>query len=161
MDLFNWIFIIIMIIGFSTIIFAIVKLNKYTNATPISNVDTSIQQMKKTIDQADLAIDDLTLMSEQLFKRFDEKQKQLLFLYETIEKQSMAKKSKVDFTIDENVINKDMYENSKPKQKMIASHPMANKIKELSDKNMSVADIAKALNMGQGEVELILKFGKG
>lgn len=161
MDLFNWIFIIIMIIGFMTIIFAIVKLNKYTNATPISNVDTSIQQMKQTIDQADLAIDDLTLMSEQLFKRFDEKQKQLLFLYETIEKQNTAKNSKIDFTADEPLINKDMYKNSKPKQKTIASHPMADKIKELSDKNMSVADIAKALDMGQGEVELILKFGKG
>ena len=79
MDIFNLIFIFIMILGFMIIILSIIKINKYNNATPISNVDSYIKEMKDTIDQADLAIDDLNLISEQIFKRFDEKQKQLLF----------------------------------------------------------------------------------
>ena len=36
---------------------------------------------------------------------------------------------------------------------------MADKIKELHKQNMSVSDIAKVLNIGKGEVELIIKFG--
>ena len=130
MDIFNLIFIFIMVLGFMIIILSILKINKYNNATPISNVDSYIKEMKDTIDQADLAIDDLNLMSEQIFKRFDEKQKQLLFLYE----------------------------NNK-KSKYISNHPMADKIKELHKQNMSVSDIAKVLNIGKGEVELIIKFG--
>ena len=86
MDIFNWIFIFIMIIGFIMIIMSIIRINKYNNATTVSNVDAYIKEMKDTIDKADLAIDDLNLLSEEIFKRFDEKQKQLLFIYETIEK---------------------------------------------------------------------------
>ncbi len=159
MDIFNLIFIFIMVLGFMIIILSILKINKYNNATPISNVDSYIKEMKDTIDQADLAIDDLNLMSEQIFKRFDEKQKQLLFLYETIEKKKAISNSKVDIKIDENVLNKvDIKQNNK-KSKYISNHPMADKIKELHKQNMSVSDIAKVLNIGKGEVELIIKFG--
>ena len=155
MDIFNWILLIIIILGFSIIIFSILKINKYNNATPISNIDSSIKQIKETIDQADLAIDDLNLMSEQIFKRFDEKQKQLLFLYESIEKKK-GNINNIDIKVDEKLINKDMYKN----KKNITLHPMANKILELSEKNMTIPDIAKELDIGQGEVELIINLGK-
>ena len=69
MGVFNWIFIFIMVIGFIMIIVSILNINKYNNATPISNIDDYIKKMKNTIDQADLAIDDLNLMSEEIFKR--------------------------------------------------------------------------------------------
>ncbi len=155
MDLFNLIFIFLMILGFIIIIISIVKLNKYSNSTPISNVDNYIKEMKDTIDQADLAIDDLNLMSEQIFKRFDEKQRQLLFLYETIEKKKAISGSNVDIKIDG-----DSLPNNKPKKKYISNHPMVNEIKELHKQNMSISDIAKTLNIGKGEVELIIKFGE-
>ncbi|WP_250278445.1 DUF6115 domain-containing protein [[Clostridium] colinum] len=156
MDIFNWIFIIIMILGFTVIISSILKINKYSNSTPISDIDNHIKQIKETIDQADLAIDDLNLMSEEIFKRFDEKQRQLLFLYEIIEKKK-SMSNKIDIKIDENIANQGTYKN----KKYIKSHPMADKIKELYDQNMTISDIAKTLNMGKGEVELIIKFGKG
>nr|WP_317358271.1 hypothetical protein [uncultured Tyzzerella sp.] len=155
MDLFNLIFIFLMILGFIIIIISIVKLNKYSNSTPISNVDNYIKEMKDTIDQADLAIDDLNLMSEQIFKRFDEKQRQLLFLYETIEKKKAMSSGNVDIKIDEEALP-----NNKPKKKYVSNHPMANEIKELHKQNMSISDIAKTLNIGKGEVELIIKFGE-
>ena len=151
MDIFNWIFILIMILGFILIIISILKINKYSNATPISNIDNSIKQIKNIIDQADLAMDDLNLMSEQIFEKFDEKQKQLLFLYETIENKKPTS-NKIDFKADENLLYKNIYKKS---EKL---HPMADKILEMSKQNMSVAEIAKALNIGQGEVELIIKF---
>lgn len=151
MDIFNWIFILLMIIGFIIIIISILNINKYNNAQPISSIDNSIKQIKNIIDQADLAMDDLNLMSEQIFEKFDEKQKQLLFLYETIENKKPSSK-KIDFKADENLVDKNIY------KKNIQLHPMADKIFEMLKQNMSVADIAKALNMGQGEVELIIKL---
>lgn len=156
MSIFNWIFIFIMIIGFVMIIVSIIKINKYNNAMPISNVDNYIKEMKNTIDQADLAIDDLNLMSQEIFKRFDEKQKQLLFLYETIEKKKNISNNKVDIKIGEHTLKNDIKENTHS----INTHPMANKIKELYRQNISVSEIAKILNMGKGEVELIIKLGK-
>ena len=159
MDIFNWIFIIIMIIGFIIIIISIIKINNYNNAIPISNIDKSIKQIKETIDQADLAIDDLNLLSEQIFKRFDEKQKQLLFLYETIENKKSTS-NKVDIKIRENILVDNNYEKNIKNTNYVNSHPMAHKIKELLDQNMSISDIAKTLNMGQGEVELIINIGK-
>ncbi len=155
MDIFNWTLLIIIILGFSIIIFSILKINKYNNAIPISDIDSSIKQIKNTIDQADLAIDDLNLMSEEIFKRFDEKQKQLLFLYESIEKKKMNVNN-IDIKVDEKVINKDMYKN----KKNIVLHPMSNKVLELANQNMTISDIAQILNMGQGEVELIINLGK-
>lgn len=151
MDIFNWIFILLIIIGFVIIIISILNINKYNNAQPISSIDNSIKQIKNIIDQADLAMDDLNLMSEQIFEKFDEKQKQLLFLYETIEKKKPSSK-KIDFKADENLLDKNIY------KKNLQLHPMADKILEMVNQNMSVADIAKALNIGQGEVELIIKL---
>lgn len=159
MDVFNWIFIITMIIGFIIIIISIIKINNYNNAIPISNIDKSIKQIKETIDQADLAIDDLNLLSEQIFKRFDEKQKQLLFLYEAVEnKKSTA--NKIDIKVDENIFLNNNYEKNIKNTNYVNVHPMTHKIKELLSQNMSISDIAKTLNMGQGEVELIINIGK-
>lgn len=159
MDIFNCIFIIIMIIGFIIIIASIIKINKYNDAKPISDIDESIKEIKKTIDQADLAIDDLNLLSEQVFKRFDEKQKQLLFLYETIEKKK-SQTSGIDIKIDEKLPLDNTYKKQAINKNFESAHPMASKIKELLEQGMSVSDIAKALDMGKGEVELIINLRK-
>ncbi|MBS5793542.1 MAG: DUF6115 domain-containing protein [Lachnospirales bacterium] len=155
MDIFNWIFIFIMIIGFIMIIMSIIKINKYNNATPISNVDVYIKEMKDAIDQADLAIDDLNLLSDEVFKRFDEKQKQLLFIYEAIEKKkNISNKGNVDIKIDED-ISKEI-----KKKNNISLNPIANRVNELYKEGMSISNIAKELNIGKGEVDLMIKLGK-
>lgn len=153
MDTFNLIFIVIMFIGFAVIIFSIIKINKYNNAKPISLVDTSIKEMNEAIDKADLAIDDLNILSEEIFKRFDEKQQQLLFLYNAVQKNQISPNA-IDIKIntDENM--------NKLNKKPIKAHPMAPKISEMLEKGMSVPDIASSLNMGQGEVKLIIELGK-
>ncbi|WP_317367344.1 helix-turn-helix domain-containing protein [uncultured Tyzzerella sp.] len=161
MEIFNWIFIFVMIIGFIMIIVSIININKYNNATPVSSIDGYIKEMKEAIDQADLAIDDLNLMSEEVFKRFDEKQKQLLFIYDAIEKKkNMSSGGKFDIKIDEN-ISKDINKEDINKKNHMSLHPMADEVKKLHKNGMSVSDIAKKLNIGKGEVELIINLGKG
>ncbi len=149
MDTFNLIFIIVMFIGFAIIILSIIKLNKYDNAKPISQVDNSIKEISQAIDKADLAMDDLNLLSEEIFKRFDEKQQQLLFLYNAVEKNQISPNS-IDIKINPE------YNKKKP----IKAHPMVDKITLMANQGMSIPDIASSLNMGQGEVKLILELGK-
>lgn len=155
MDIFNWIFIFIMIIGFIMIIMSIIRINKYSNATTVSNVDAYIKEMKDAIDKADLAIDDLNLLSEEIFKRFDEKQRQLLFIYETIEKKkNISNKSNIDIKIDEDIPKEIKKKNN------ISLNPTASRVNELYKEGMSISNIAKELNIGKGEVDLIIKLGK-
>lgn len=152
MDIFNWSLLIMIILGFIIIIISILKVSKYTNYSNILDVDSSIKKVKEIIDQADLTIDDLTLASEEILKRFEEKQKQLLFLYDNLENK---KNNKIDIKIDEPFVNKNI-----KNKKINMLHPMAEKVIQLSKQNMSPDDIAKKLNIGQGEIELIIKFGE-
>lgn len=158
MNTLNLIFTILMIVGFIMIIYSIVMINKNNNTTPISDIDNSIKKIQDAMDKADLAIDDLNLLSEKIFKNFDEKQKQLLFLYDAIEKKKAISNnnSRVDIKLDEKVLMPKKQDN----KKIINSHPMAKKINEMALRGMSVPDIAKTLNMGQGAVELIINLGK-
>lgn len=102
-----------------------------------------------------MAIDDLNLLSDEVFKRFDEKQKQLLFIYEAIEKKkNISNKGNVDIKIDED-ISKEI-----KKKNNISLNPIANRVNELYKEGMSISNIAKELNIGKGEVDLMIKLGK-
>lgn len=169
MDTFNFIFIIVMTLGFSIIIFYLVKINQYDRSNSSSNMEISLENVKKAIDQADLAIDDLNLLSEEIFKRFNQKQKEILFLYEAIEnKKELPSNIDLKVGIDEsnNIFNKhkSMDGNFDNKEDIIIDNieknQMLPKINELLEKGLSVSEIAKSLNMGQGEVKLIIDLGK-
>lgn len=169
MDTFNFIFIIVMTLGFSIIIFYLVKINQYDRSNSSSNMEISLENIKKAIDQADLAIDDLNLLSEEIFKRFNQKQKEILFLYEAIEnKKELPSNIDLKVGIDEsnNIFNKhkSMDVNFDNKEDIIIDdiekNKMLPKINELLEKGLSVSEIAKSLNMGQGEVKLIIDLGK-
>ncbi len=86
MDTFNLIFICLMILGFFIIIYSLVKLNKLEKAVPISSLDKSLNEVRNALNEADIAIEDLNFISEEMFSQFEKKQKELLFLYEAIEK---------------------------------------------------------------------------
>ncbi|MDE6181918.1 MAG: hypothetical protein K2F59_01755 [Eubacteriales bacterium] len=157
MDTFNLVFMFIMVIGFSIIIFSLIKLNKEDKATPLSSFEKSLSEVKDALGQADIAIDDLNFISEEMFKQFEEKKKELMFLYDAIEKKKGS-----EFNIDISAPKFSYLEEEKNleiKNKNTINHPMLPKIKELMDKNYSLPEIAKALNIGQGELKFIIELG--
>lgn len=162
MDTFNLIFMLIMIFGFTIIIFGLVKLNKEDNGVPLSSFDKSLNEVKDALTQADIAIEDLNFISEEMFKQFEEKKKEFMFLYDAIEKKKgNSNKSSIDIStpkfsyLDE----KDTKNSDKKTEKNYINHPMLPKIKDLMSKNYSLPEIAKELNIGQGELSFIIQLG--
>lgn len=98
---------------------------------------------------ADKAIDELNNLSKDVFTEFDEKYKELLFLYEMLDSKKNDSKKEVQEAV------------KKAETKMsVMINPKLKEIMELKNKGMSVSQIARALNMGQGEVQLIINLGR-
>ena len=168
MDTFNLIFMLIMIFGFTIIIFGLVKLNKQDNGVPLSSFDKSLNEVKDALTQADIAIEDLNFISEEMFKQFEEKKKEFMFLYDAIEKKKgNSNKSSIDistpkFSYLDEKDTKNFDKNTEKTQKTeknYINHPMLPKIKDLMSKNYSLPEIAKELNIGQGELSFIIQLG--
>ncbi len=153
--LFNIILILLILIGIGLVIFAVISKKKNDNGTDnYFEANASIQLVKQAIDDADNAIEQLNKISSAIFEEFEEKYQELLFLYQMIDDMK-EKREKVDFRADSQ-------ENYKmdDKSKNTFNNPNYEKIKAMRNQGLSVSEISKALNMGQGEVKLILELGK-
>ena len=102
-----------------------------------------------TSNDADKAMEELNNLSRDVFNEFDEKYKELLFLYEMLD----SKK---------NDSRKEVREAAKKAETKLSAfvNPKLKDILELKGKGMTVNQIAKTLNMGQGEVQLIMNLGR-
>lgn len=113
-----------------------------------SQADDAIRTIGDSISEADNAIDEMNKMGKAILEEIDGRYQELLFLYNMIDEKSAGIKTRrADVTVNE-------------KTKAAYSNPKLVKIKKLLDEGQSVTDIAKGLNMGQGEVQLILNLGK-
>lgn len=159
MDIFNFTFMLVMIFGFIIIIFALIKINKFDKSPTISSLDESLEEVKNALNQADIAIEDLNFISEEMFSQFEKKQKELLFLYEAIEKKRLDSSKKSNFDIQLEKFSPIKNDNQKLEYNNNFNHPLMPKIKELLNKNYTFSEIAKELNIGQGELEFIINIG--
>lgn len=159
MDIFNFTFMLVMIFGFIIIIFALIKINKFDKSPTISSLDESLEEVKNALNQADIAIEDLNFISEEMFSQFEKKQKELLFLYEAIEKKRLDSSKKSTFDIQLEKFSPIKNDNQKLEYNNNFNHPLMPKIKELLNKNYTFSEIAKELNIGQGELEFIINIG--
>lgn len=160
MDTFNLIFVFLMVIGFIIIIYSLVKINKSPKDVPIFESDKSLVQVKQALSQVDIAIDDLNYMSEEVIKIFDQKKNELISFYNLAEnKKYNTQNSRIDIKLGEedNILKK----NKAPVRNIKAlNNPLLPKIKELLEQKLDIPEIAKILNIGSGEVELIIELGK-
>lgn len=171
MDTFNLIFMLIMVIGFIIIIISLVKINKEDRAMPLSSFEKSLNEVRTALNQADIAIEDLNFISEEMFKQFEQKQKELMFIYDAIEKKradlnmtlKQGANNNIDIKLDKvsplNNKQQSLESNNKNNIKGRIEHPLLPKIKELLDQNYSLPEIAKILNIGQGELNFIMELG--
>lgn len=157
MGIFQIILIIVVFIGMGLILFSFFSYeSNQPNATSYIEVDNTIKALDASISEADSAAEELDKMAKSVFEEFDGKYQELLFLYTLIEEkkqetsQGYRKKpieptSKTDILVDEG---------------FRIQNPKYNQINEMQQQGQTVAEIAKHLNMGQGEVKLILELGK-
>lgn len=149
MDIFNIVFIILMILGFLIIIYALYKFQEQINEdNTIFSVDTSINKVKDAVYEADNAIEHLNSMAKHIFEQFEEKQKEFMIIYGMLQDN---KNNKIDIKTDEYYL---------PTNENKYNHKLLPKLLKMKQNGMSIQDMAKELNMGQGKIKLILELGK-
>ena len=173
MDFFTYVLIIMMIIGSCLVIygafFGAKKQNADAEAETQSSADKELaslvqklSSLESSVTEADEAANILEDMSKNIFKEFENKYQEMLFLYNLIDEKQKTL-AKPDATPAMPSAPGDM-----PAAAMLAMdgkkagiNPKYANVLELNAAGISADEIAKQLNMGKGQVALILNLGGG
>jgi DNA-binding NarL/FixJ family response regulator len=121
--------------------------------------------MDRSIENVDNTANELVKFSQEIVSEMDDKYQQLLYLYTLIdEKSDKLTKRSIDYIIDEKIDPNALTTAQKKEAVKRAEVMINNRYKEVFDlysEGFAVNDIAKTLNIGQGEVKLVLELGKG
>ena len=172
---------ILLAVGILTVMTAIIMifLDKLKGDDMYFNIDVKEQEIKKVIEDAEEILSELNFTSDVIVKEIEDKINNLNKIYrsvnnsiaqinsgpmvkqqvtqqsvvlqqpqQTVEKTSVPVRFK-PMTIASTAKNAIIEEKSKTKQQMIF---------ELADQGISIVDIAKRMNVGQGEVSFILSL---
>lgn len=165
-------FFISVIVGIVLVIISLILGAKRTEKIELDQYDSATEKQNeliKVIEDADDAIEQLNSISKSIFEEQEQKYQELLYLYQIIDNNkqellNMIKKVKfkdsentLDETIkDENIKTDDI----KNIETNFSSNPIHNQIIDLYNSGKSVTQIAQQLNIGQGEVNLVLELSK-
>jgi uncharacterized membrane protein YsdA (DUF1294 family) len=147
-DIFDFLIFIAIIIGSFLIVAALASMahDRKSAQERRRAEEEALHTLNAAVGEADGAIAEMDKMAKSIFKEMEEKHQELLFLFSLIEgkKEEAAQKDRIE-------------RRAQPALK----NPKLGKIQDLYDKGLSVEEIARALAIGQGEVNLILNLGKG
>ncbi len=160
---------VILVIGVFAVLAAIILifLDRLKGEDIYFNMDVKEQEIKKVIEDADEIISELNYTSEMVVKEIEEKMRNLredMKHLNTSEAKAHVTENKVPQAIKPTVV---MYGKKKKivNDNIENSGQPASKLKqkqqsvfEYAAQGMSVTDIAKHMNIGQGEVMLILSL---
>lgn len=156
------ILIVLICVGFALIIYALFNKESNNNSIDLSDIEAVTELINRSVSEADGAIEQLNSLSESIFKEFDEKYQELLFLYQMIQekKQTVLMNNNIMEFQDEPEVYPEVSNPGKLSKKIVYDNPKLDEIQKLSNEGLSLAQISKKLNMGQGEVKLIMELGK-
>ncbi|MCL2874106.1 MAG: hypothetical protein FWE29_04155 [Defluviitaleaceae bacterium] len=154
--------VILMIIGIVCMLYGIfiftrskpVQEDDYLEKSILSSIGNKTEEIDKTIDEFDK-------VSGEVLTQLDEKYNELLFLYSLIDdkKSEMAGLSEREPQITKKLSEfQELSQGTSDGKKF--KNVKHDEVKRLIEQGISVADTAKTLNIGQGEVRLILELGK-
>lgn len=155
--------IVLMIVGIICIMYALVVFSRNKPAAEEDYLEKSIlTSIEDKTDEIDKTIDEFDKVSGEVLTQLNEKYNELLFLYSLIDDKKAAMAGIRD---NEPQIAKKLSEFAELSQISAddgkkfknAKHDEVN---NLIEQGISVADAAKRLGIGQGEVRLILELGK-
>jgi len=153
----------LMVVGIICILYALIVFSK--SRPPVVNEDYLERSILSSIgdktNEIDKTIDEFDKVSGEVLTQLDEKYNELLFLYSLID----DKKTEVAKQRDaEPQIAKKLSEFAELSQTSTVGKRFKNakhdEVKKLIEQGISVADAAKELGIGQGEVKLILELEK-
>ena len=111
--------------------------------------DNVLKAVGASVEEADNAAEELHKLAGSVMEEMEGKYQELLFLYNLIDE----KKKEISAGGWNSGAKRE------PAKKKPLKHPKQQEILRMVGEGMAVADIAKELGMGQGEVNLILELG--
>jgi hypothetical protein len=113
----------------------------------------------------DRAFDDFSRLSDSVFNELEEKKRELVFLYGMMEGKNREQKLITDASVGYQAGSAEFRGDPAGSRsvgaiKDIASAPKYSRVTQLKAKGMSATEIARELNLGQGEVALMMKLGR-
>lgn len=167
----NFIIFLLFFVGVCFIIYSVFKFKPVDNTSSQALTEETLQKLQAAINDADNALEEINSLSQNIFDEMESKYKELLYLYSSINQKQNGMQN---VTSSNSSFNQTNYINSGAKQQTVnekdnvnfmnefnSINPKHNEILQLSKRGMSVSEIAKKLNLGQGEVRLVLEMGKG
>ncbi len=165
------IFFILVFIGLILIVSSIFvdrKKFKDVDFKKISNFIDKQNDLIKSIDDVDDAIEQLNGISKHIFKEQEDKYEELLYLYKFIDEKKqelselydkiiLLKDTNTRNNINSNAFYSNNTQNKKPK-KALTHNEKHLEIINLYNQGKTISEIAKTLNIGKGEVSLILEL---
>lgn len=113
------------------------------------------------IDEAsDAALNEINKTSRIVLDEIEEKYQAMLFLYNLLEEKKKEIVSITESVKAPPVRQKPMYEPVSKPARTGSSNAKHDKIRELYSNGLEIPEIAKKMNVGQGEVKLILDLAK-
>jgi len=145
------------VIGVAVVIITLASIGRIVNKSD-GRGDAALKAVEDSIKEADEAAEELNKLAGSVLNELDKKYQEVLFLYDLIDekKRELAAQYK-----NQNVRQSAGVADATKRNKTI-SHPKKQEILEMHNRHTPVADIAKALDIGQGEVSLVLGLiGRG
>ncbi|HYE12591.1 MAG TPA: hypothetical protein VEF53_20685 [Patescibacteria group bacterium] len=178
----NFINYILMAVGILTIMAAVIMifLDKLKGDDMYFNIDVKEQEIKKVIEDAEEILSELNFTSDVIVKEIEEKINHLNRIYKSVSN-SMAHQNTRPMAVEQQISQQAVVQ--QPSQIVMEKTTVPVKFKpmtidpikrtakseekqkskqeviyELADQGISIVNIAKKMNMGQGEVSLILSL---
>jgi len=169
MDGFNTILFVAVVTGIVVVIIALFGMARGGRSGSRSE-DGSLKKVEDSIKEADEAVEELNKLAGNVMAELEGKYKEVLFLYNLIDEKKQELYSQYGSKAAEKPRSAESIRPTqsaikpKPGTKQLKNihHPMKNEILKLHEQRLPVADIAKTLSIGQGEVSLVLELmGRG
>ncbi len=163
----------IVIVGLSFITLLKLKNDREQKYAEPKTIEDVYEAVNKGLNDINTSSEEFNQLVIHIFKEFDEKYQELMVLYDLINKKAeeinkIDKKMVFDNEVINNNINsnEELYidnkiENNKSENNTIKINvnKKTNDVLTLSNKGLNVDEIAKELNIGKAEVELIINIG--
>jgi DNA-directed RNA polymerase specialized sigma24 family protein len=153
---------VLMIIGIVLVVAAMVMTARSGEGDADNGINGGniMAAVEKAVADTDKVTEDLHKEAERVFRELDEKYQELLFLYSLIdEKKTEAAKL---FEGGRKPAKRRPAGSAPPEEgEPVQQHPRYQEITEMIAGGLTISEAAKKLDMGQGEVKLIVELGKG
>jgi hypothetical protein len=155
MDFFQFLIIVIACAGAGFVIYGIIP-GKTPAAESGAKLDEKLSAFGETITEADNAINELNDLSRDVFAQFDEKYKELLFLYNMIDEKKREEGADRSAASVSAAVGRGAV---KPRARGYHNEKF-DKVEEMAKAGLGADEIAERLKVGKGEVSLILGLSR-